>query len=99
MSYNTVCDFGISAELVDSLAQSNVGTQNYLAPERISPRERSGYRIQSDVWSLGLSVLEMAIGEHPYPKTVDFFHQLDQVHGNRVCKEILRDEPLVLRVS
>lgn len=50
-----LCDFGISGHLVNSIAQTfDAGCKPYMAPERINPsRERPGYDIRSDVWSLG----------------------------------------------
>ncbi|KAI8485123.1 Dual specificity mitogen-activated protein kinase kinase 5 [Branchiostoma belcheri] len=42
--------------LVDSIAKTYVGTSAYMAPERILGDE---YGIHSDVWSLGLSLLEI----------------------------------------
>uniref|UniRef100_A0A1I7YER2 mitogen-activated protein kinase kinase n=1 Tax=Steinernema glaseri TaxID=37863 RepID=A0A1I7YER2_9BILA len=58
-------DFGVSKQLDRSVAQSYVGTNAYMAPERIFGGE---YRICSDVWSYGLSVAEMAIGRFPLAK-------------------------------
>lgn len=63
-----LCDFGISGPLVDSVAKTiEVGCKPYMAPERINPPANNpGYDIRSDVWSLGISMLEMATGEFPY---------------------------------
>lgn len=59
-----ICDFGVSIQLVNSIAKTYVGTNAYMAPERIQGEE---YGIHSDVWSLGLSLVEMATGKFPYP--------------------------------
>ncbi|KAJ1902061.1 MAP kinase kinase Wis1 [Kickxella alabastrina] len=62
-----LCDFGVSGELNQSLAQTHVGCQSYMAPERIfKTGGPDGYTIQSDVWSLGLTIIEVAIGRYPY---------------------------------
>ncbi|TNY24774.1 kinase-like protein [Rhodotorula diobovata] len=59
-----LCDFGVSGELVDSLAGTFVGTTFYLSPERI----RGGqYSINSDVWSMAVTVLEVALNRFPFP--------------------------------
>ncbi|GAA5835813.1 hypothetical protein JCM3766R1_005855 [Sporobolomyces carnicolor] len=59
-----LCDFGVSGELVNSLAGTFVGTTFYLSPERI----RGGqYSINSDVWSTALTVLEVALNRFPFP--------------------------------
>lgn len=62
-----LCDFGICSPLINSLAASNTrGTQIYLAPERINGNlSPQGYGIRSDMWSLGLSIVEIAISKHP----------------------------------
>ncbi|KNC73887.1 hypothetical protein SARC_13554, partial [Sphaeroforma arctica JP610] len=54
-----VCDFGVSGQLVNSIANTFVGTRSYMAPERLLG---GPYAVQSDIWSLGLSIMEMAIG-------------------------------------
>ncbi|XP_065332997.1 dual specificity mitogen-activated protein kinase kinase dSOR1 [Cloeon dipterum] len=59
-----ICDFGVSGQLIDSMANSFVGTRSYMSPERL---QGSHYSVQSDVWSLGLSLVEMAIGVYPVP--------------------------------
>lgn len=59
-----LCDFGVSGELVQSMAETFTGTAYYMAPERIEGRP---YTIRSDVWSTGLSLLEFAQNRFPYP--------------------------------
>ncbi|NXC15240.1 MP2K5 kinase, partial [Corythaeola cristata] len=51
-----LCDFGVSTQLVNSIAKTYVGTNAYMAPERISGEQ---YGIHSDVWSLGISFMEV----------------------------------------
>ena len=80
-----ICDFGVSGNLVASIARTNIGCQSYMAPERISgggvaAAGASGgtYSVQSDIWSLGLTIIECALGRYPYPpETYDnIFSQL-----------------------
>ncbi|CAG0891624.1 unnamed protein product [Darwinula stevensoni] len=86
-----ICDFGVSGQLIDSMANSFVGTRSYMSvwgvslqylamfpfgvhshsgqvwmfqPERL---QGTNYSVQSDIWSLGLSLVEMAIGTYPIP--------------------------------
>ncbi|OOF95286.1 hypothetical protein ASPCADRAFT_207773 [Aspergillus carbonarius ITEM 5010] len=88
-----ICDFGVSGNLVASIAKTNIGCQSYMAPERIAGGgvQQSGttgsgtYSVQSDVWSLGLSIIECAIGRYPYPPETfnNIFSQLHAiVHGD-----------------
>ncbi|KAF8904487.1 kinase-like protein [Gymnopilus junonius] len=59
-----LCDFGVSGELVNSLAGTFTGTSFYMAPERICGHE---YTIRSDVWSTGISLLELVQNRFPFP--------------------------------
>lgn len=58
-----LCDFGVSSELDNSVADTFVGTGTYMAPERI---QGSPYTVKSDVWSVGLTLMELAIGKFPF---------------------------------
>lgn len=71
-----ICDFGVSGNLVASIAKTNIGCQSYMAPERIASGGMAQvgvnpaggtYSVQSDIWSLGLSIIECAMGQYPYP--------------------------------
>ncbi|KXL43469.1 MAG: hypothetical protein FE78DRAFT_152252 [Acidomyces sp. 'richmondensis'] len=61
-------DFGVSAELENSVADTFVGTGTYMAPERI---QGSPYTVKSDVWSVGLTLMELAIGKFPFSMSND----------------------------
>ncbi|KAL8565109.1 Dual specificity mitogen-activated protein kinase kinase 4 [Nucella lapillus] len=76
-----LCDFGISGHLVDSIAKSrDAGCRPYMAPERIDPcASTHGYDVRSDVWSLGITLMELATGRFPYRKWVSMFDQLQEV--------------------
>jgi len=82
-----LCDFGVSGQLEKSLAKTNIGCQSYMAPERIQGESQNNlgtYTVASDVWSLGLSMIEMAMGAYPYPPETyaNVFAQLTAiVHG------------------
>ncbi|KAJ2758491.1 MAP kinase kinase Wis1, partial [Coemansia nantahalensis] len=76
-----LCDFGVSGELNQSLARTHVGCQSYMAPERIiGAVGPDGYTIQSDVWSLGLTIIEVATGRFPY-ETAGFANVFDQINA------------------
>ncbi|KAH8911898.1 kinase-like protein [Coniochaeta sp. PMI_546] len=63
-----LCDFGVSGELVNSIADTFVGTSTYMAPERIQGER---YTVKSDVWSFGLTIMELAIGKFPFQSNED----------------------------
>lgn len=96
-----ICDFGVSGNLVASIAKTNIGCQSYMAPERISSGgvAQAGanpgggtYSVQSDIWSLGLTIIECALGRYPYPpETYDnIFSQLSvRSVTSSFCKEVL----------
>lgn len=58
-----LCDFGVSGELINSIADTFVGTSTYMSPERIQGDQ---YTIKSDVWSLGVTMVELAHGRFPF---------------------------------
>jgi len=76
-----LCDFGISGQLVDSYAKTmSAGCKPYMAPERISsPPGSRGYDIRSDVWSFGITMVELASLQYPYAQWKTPFDQLKAV--------------------
>ena len=60
-----IADFGVSAIVEGSWAQKKtmIGTYIYMAPERI---DFDSYTINSDIWSLGIIVMECLLGYYPY---------------------------------
>lgn len=74
-----LCDFGISGRLVDSKAKTrSAGCAAYMAPERIEPSEKQ-YDIRADVWSLGITLVELATGRLPYYDCKTDFEVLTKV--------------------
>ena len=87
-----ICDFGVSGELINSIADTFVGTSTYMSvcthlslssplsniscliviptsqqPERIQGAQ---YTVKSDVWSLGISLIELAHGRFPFSQSM-----------------------------
>ena len=77
-----ICDFGVSGQLIDSVANTFVGTSSYMSvrlicivrkekvvnffylqPERILG---SPYSVKSDVWSIGITLMELGLGKFPF---------------------------------
>lgn len=76
-----ICDYGISGTLINSAATSvGCGCKPYMVPEKIDPESLGlAYDIRSDVWSLGISMTELATGEFPYPPCANQFEQVKMV--------------------
>ncbi|KAJ3855552.1 Pkinase-domain-containing protein [Lentinula lateritia] len=73
-----ICDFGVSGELINSIADTFVGTSTYMSPERIQGAQ---YTVKSDVWSLGISLIELALGRFPFAESESDDSDLSDLEG------------------
>ncbi|EDQ91158.1 uncharacterized protein MONBRDRAFT_1727, partial [Monosiga brevicollis MX1] len=92
-----LADFGVSAFLGDTMEASKnlaadtpakmtfVGTPCWMAPEVLE--QTTGYNTKADIWSLGITVIELATGVAPYASK----DPLEVMH------KILREEPPTLQ--
>jgi serine/threonine protein kinase len=60
-----LCDFGVSRvlETIGQKVATFIGTHKYMAPERVISDE---YSIPSEIWSLGMTILEIGLGKYPF---------------------------------
>jgi len=75
-----LADFGLARKLEhgQSLAESFIGTFEYMSPERVAGGK---YTFLSDVWSLGLTIHAVALGKYPYYCGADGVSKKDNYWG------------------
>jgi len=72
-----LCDFGVSNKIIDTVKKRDtlVGSPYWMAPEVII---RNEYDSRADIWSLGITTIELAQFEPPYRKE-SFLGALDRI--------------------
>lgn len=80
-----IADFGVSTQLSNNLSRRNtfVGSPYWMSPEVILEEE---YNSKADIWSLGITAIELATGKPP----------LSKIHPMKAVFKIPENEPPVL---
>eukprot|EP00800_Vazella_pourtalesii_P004656 TRINITY_DN15390_c0_g1_i1.p1 TRINITY_DN15390_c0_g1~~TRINITY_DN15390_c0_g1_i1.p1 ORF type:complete len:450 (+),score=26.91 TRINITY_DN15390_c0_g1_i1:118-1467(+) len=74
-----ICDFGISKQLVESCAETRgAGPTAYISPERLDI-DLKEYDVRADVWSLGITVIELLTGKLPYSNCKSDMEVMSQI--------------------
>ncbi|QPG74340.1 hypothetical protein FOA43_001667 [Brettanomyces nanus] len=89
-----LCDFGVSKELINSMADTFVGTSTYMSPERI---QGGVYTVKGDVWSLGIMLYELASGKQAYSTTENPNRGPDSIL--ELMQRIVNEQPPALSVE
>mmetsp|Transcript_26274 Transcript_26274/g.23154 ORF Transcript_26274/g.23154 Transcript_26274/m.23154 type:complete len:164 (+) Transcript_26274:41-532(+) len=84
-----IADFGVSGKIENTLSyrETWVGTVTYMSPERCKGEK---YNYDTDIWSLGLTILECALGRYPYfepgrdYKNIQYFDLLEMISKSPV---------------
>lgn len=80
-----ISDFGLTADLDTTMGMcaTFVGTAAFMAPERLSG---AAYSYPSDIWSLGVILVECALGVYPYNSRSqnNYFVLLNQILNDPV---------------
>ena len=73
-----ISDFGVSTILTQGAANTTIGSTAYMSPERIRSEQHDA---KSDIWSVGLTCAECALGLFPlYSEDANFSEDMVEVH-------------------
>lgn len=77
-----VSDFGLARDLDAGVSRVDtfVGTVAYMSPERLNG---SKYTYASDIWALGISIVECLLGRYPFDRPQSYFDYLDSTKNTK----------------
>uniref|UniRef100_A0AC34FVH4 Protein kinase domain-containing protein n=1 Tax=Panagrolaimus sp. ES5 TaxID=591445 RepID=A0AC34FVH4_9BILA len=85
-----LCDFGIAGKIIDSNASD--GCVAYFSPERMKCAQ---YDERADIWSLGITLVELATLEFPYPyhSYIELFCAVTEMPAPSLPEQFLLEPP------
>ncbi|GMR43372.1 hypothetical protein PMAYCL1PPCAC_13567, partial [Pristionchus mayeri] len=83
-----ICDFGLYQKLKHEMDRSP--ERPYTAPERMGSYAHLNEDIRNNLWSLGITMVELARGKYPYADKIKLFE---------LYSEIMQDEPPVINLD
>lgn len=85
--YAKITDFGLAKILCENeLCTEIIGTDRYHSPERLS---YNSYDESSDIWSLGILLLETYLGEYPFQAQMDNMNE--ESFRKYLCEDFFTD--------
>jgi len=88
-----LADFGVAATTTNDVlrkAHTFTGTPCWMAPEVIS-QDQAGYGPSADIWSLGITALELAFGYPPYARLLPLKAMMETLEGDPPTPETYGD--------
>ncbi|CAN8062840.1 unnamed protein product [Agarophyton chilense] len=69
-------DFGLARDLNPGVSKVDtfVGTVAYMSPERLNG---TNYTYASDIWALGVSIMECLLGKYPFDRPQNYFDYIE----------------------
>lgn len=78
--YCKLADFGVASSVLthdeETATKTFAGSLSYMAPERI---QNQPYSYNSDIWSMGLTYVELLTGSYPYKNVSSFWDAMNVV--------------------
>ncbi|XP_064645948.1 uncharacterized protein LOC135499215 [Lineus longissimus] len=83
-----------ASRLTHGALTADKGTVQYMSPEAVKGEddEKKGYGLQTDIWSVGCVVLEMAKGTRPWSESGNAAHVLFMI-GNKNTPSVAENVP------